>query len=42
MSDAQKIKDAVEELQRARKEINDKLKTASNQIRQVRQEQAGK
>lgn len=38
MSDAQKIKDAVEKYKEAEKEATEKLKIAANQIRQVHRE----
>lgn len=42
MSDAQRLKDAVDKLQKANKDTSDKIKTAASQIRQVRREQAAK
>lgn len=42
MSDAQKLKDALERYKEAQKALENRLKTAANQIRQVRQEQAEK
>ncbi len=42
MSDAQRLKDAVEKLKSVRQATTDKIKTAANQIHQVRRERAAK